>query len=122
MLLPSSTLGAVGLVVFNFVFWGHWTICQKFAGYHDARCTKANPIPSAQAFAVIMVVAQCAATLLLCLTFGYVKIDGSPDFTNDTFTAAIARDSSHTTSVALVMAGGAALAVGDFAASVGPAA
>ena len=88
-----SIPAAAGLVVANFLFWGHWPVCARFAS-----------IPS-QPFGVLMVVTQtCIAWIACCMM-------GTPFFD------ALVADSAHPLAVLSVVAGGAALAIGDFSAA-----
>ena len=84
---------AVGLVVVNFLVWGHWPICAKLAG------------APTQAFGVVMVLTQTLCAFIACLATG------------DRFLTALVADSKHPTAVLCVFLGGAALAIGDFSAA-----
>ena len=84
---------AIALVVANFLAWGHWPICARFGR---------APV---QAFGVLMVVTQTLFAWTACCLHG------------SSFFAALVEDSQHPMAVLAVVAGGAALAVGDFSAA-----
>ena len=86
------SLAAVGMVLVNFLAWGHWPICAKMANAES------------QAFGVVMVAVQTLLAWALCITTG-----GS---------VFVAEALSVNPLAALsVITGGAALAIGDFAAA-----
>ena len=86
---------SVALVVGNFLTWGHWPVFARI-----------GRAPS-QPFGVVMVVAQVLCAWLACFANGAAFLEALND------------DSSHVVCVLCVVAGGAALAVGDFAAAAG---
>ena len=92
MALPLSS--SIALVLCNFLFWGHWPICAKFA------------VAPSQAFGVIMVFTQT-----LCSWIAVAIIEAPSGF------EALIAESQHPIAIACVVLGGAALAVGDFAAA-----
>ena len=83
----------VALVVANFLSWGHWPICAKFAR---------APV---QPFGVVMVLSQTLFAWVACLLHGAA------------FTDAFQEDSGHAVAILSVVVGGAALAIGDFSAA-----
>ena len=90
--MPLDMSTSVALVLCNFLFWGHWPICAKFAA-----------APS-QPFGVLMVCTQTLCAWTAC-------------FMSPGFVATLVSNSQHPLAVLSVVLGGAALAIGDFAAS-----
>ena len=85
-LLPPSMMvdpATVGLVVANFLAWGHWPICAKLGS--------APPQP----FGVLMVLAQAASAWLACLAHGAEFVD------------ALVQDSASPLAIFCVVSGGA---------------
>lgn len=91
--MEVTIAAAVAFTAANFLAWGHWPICRRVAA----------GAPS-QPFGVLMVVTQTACAWAACCC--------SPHF----FGALVA-DSTHPLAVLCVVGGGAALAIGDFAAA-----
>ena len=83
----------IALVVANFLSWGHWPICAKFAR---------APV---QPFGVLMVVAQTLCAWIACCLHGA------------SFFTAFRTDSAQPLAVLSVVMGGAAIAIGDFSAA-----